>query len=309
MTVSITPHLLDLVSRSFAICIARLPSGLRDEIGVFYLMCRYADTIEDSRFSPEEKSVLFERFLPVVEANDLAGLEALSSDLLPGVIQEGDREMVSSFGSVLSQFHSFESGTKSIGLRWLSEMVRGMDAFGHRPIETFDDLDEYCYFVAGTVGYFGTELLMHKFHLHFPGLHKRCRDFGLLLQKVNIIRDFSRDYSEGRVFWPRQLFAKHDLSVEDVFKPENESKRLAILSEMVADARKHYGPSVAYLKEIPDGFSEVRVACAIPFFMAVPTLDLCANNASVFDPNAKVKLSREQTSAILQKVFLANGRP
>ena len=39
--------ILQEVSRTFALTIPQLPSGLRDVVGNAYLLCRIADTIED----------------------------------------------------------------------------------------------------------------------------------------------------------------------------------------------------------------------------------------------------------------------
>ena len=76
------------------------------------------------------------------------------------------------------------------------------DARGGLRIRDYDDLERYCYFVAGTVG----ELLTGLFDLSVPGLSPEARrafrarsvSFGLGLQMVNVLEDVASDLSHGR---------------------------------------------------------------------------------------------------------------
>src|SRR5665213_283483 len=59
----ILPH----VSRTFALTIPQLPSGLRQAVTSAYLLCRIADTIEDEpALSPSETLDFLQRFTAVV---------------------------------------------------------------------------------------------------------------------------------------------------------------------------------------------------------------------------------------------------
>ncbi|MBU0635705.1 squalene/phytoene synthase family protein [Candidatus Micrarchaeota archaeon] len=295
--------LLALVSRSFAVCIPRLPKVVRQDVGNFYLLCRFADSIEDSKLSLQQKERYFKRFRMVLKKEDPIALKKLTNELLPFIWDKHDIQLVNQFEPVLKEFSGLNPKAKKIALKWLKEMVWGMNEYSQREIKTFLELNKYCYYVAGTVGFYLTDLFVYKFKLTGQqALKKSAEEFGLLLQKVNIIRDFSKDFSQGRVFWPRQLFEKYGIKVERVFEPQNEEKRKLILEEMVVDAKKHVQASVEYIKRLPAELKGLRTFCAIPLFMALPTLALCEGNPKVFEQNEKVKLSRTETIQIIHNI-------
>ena len=60
-------ELLQRVSRTFALTIPQLPTGLRDVVENAYLLCRITDTIEDEpALSARQKRVFWERFIDIV---------------------------------------------------------------------------------------------------------------------------------------------------------------------------------------------------------------------------------------------------
>ena len=90
-------------------------------------------------------------------------------------------------------------------------MAEGMCIFLERTINNLKDLNEYCYYVAGTVGIYLTNILRIKGINITSSVFKRLEEnavpFGLFLQKLNIIRDYieDRDLKE-RSFWPQEYF-------------------------------------------------------------------------------------------------------
>ncbi len=292
--------LLNLVSRSFALCIPRLPKQVRHEIGNFYLLCRYADSIEDSKIPSADKKNYFKRYLACLKKEDLKEMKTLSKELTPKILNKNDQKMFKEFSKVFSQFTDFDKKSKKIALKWLKEMTKGMLKYSKKEIENFLDLDNYCYYVAGTVGFYITQITDHKFGLNkYNLLISKCKDFGLLLQKVNIIRDFSKDYKNGKTFWPKSLFKKHDIEIGDAFKNKNAVKRKQILSEMIKSTEPHIKNTLEYLKNLP---VELKSVWAIPFYMAIPTLLKCYGNEEIFDPQKKVKIGRIQTHQIISSL-------
>ena len=298
-----TDQLLKLVSRSFALCIPRLPKKVRSEIGNFYLLCRDADSIEDSKLEFKQKKHYFRLLRRVIKNEDFALLKKMGAEITPFIISENDRTMIRDFDKVLKQHSRFDSKSKEIALHWVSEMLKGMQKYSRKEIMNFLELDNYCYYVAGTVGHYLTEIFDHKFELNcYDELLERAKDFGMLLQKVNIIRDFAKDYKEGRIFWPKELFEKHNIKVDEVFLPENKAKSDLILREMVESAEKNVKNSIEYIEKLPPELQGVKVFCAIPLYMAIPTLLKCYGNEEIFDMHKKVKLSRTETFRILATI-------
>ena len=85
-------------------------------------------------------------------------------------------------------------------------------------VETYNDFDEYCHYVAGLVG-IGLSKLFFVSGLETQlkdkcdndnkndiNIEKLSNSMGLFLQKTNIIRDYLEDITElpkPRMFWPK----------------------------------------------------------------------------------------------------------
>jgi farnesyl-diphosphate farnesyltransferase len=298
-------QLLNLVSRSFALCIPKLPKTVKNEVGNFYLLCRYADSIEDSLMNKTQKENAFKEFYSVLKSLDEKKLNELSNEIQPFILNKNDKKMIKKFKIVLKEFNSFDLKSKKIALKWVKKMMQGMQKYSKKEIQSFTELNNYCYYVAGTVGNYLTELFDCKFNLKmYPELKKKGKQFGLLLQKVNIIRDFSKDAIEGRLFWPKKLLQKHGInSIEEIFLIENKLKRKAILKEMVESALKNLKAAIEYIESLPIELTGLRIFCAIPLGMAVPTLNKCIQEEeTLFTKNQKVKLTRTETMKILSSI-------
>jgi farnesyl-diphosphate farnesyltransferase len=90
----------------------------------------------------------------------------------------------------------------------MARVVARADDDGRLRLESLEELQEYCYIVAGIVG----ELLTELFVLADPALEavagelrERAATFGEALQLVNIVKDAADDREEGRRFLPRSL--------------------------------------------------------------------------------------------------------
>ena len=94
-------------------------------------------------------------------------------------------------------------------------MQMGMADYAHKAattealyLETVDEYNLYCHYVAGLVGE-GLSRLFSASGREAPWLAvqlEMSNSMGLLLQKTNIIRDFREDCEEGRYFWPREVW-------------------------------------------------------------------------------------------------------
>ncbi len=298
-----TEKLLKLVSRSFALCIPLLPNKVRENVKNFYLLCRYADSIEDSNLTHDQKKYFFNNFIKIIKEENFSDLTKLNKELLEHIISKDDKKMIKQFNHVLSEFSSFDNKTKKISTKWLGKMIYGMQKYSKKEIDDFGDLNNYCYFVAGTVGLYLTEIFEYKFEIKkTKELRKKAKEFGLLLQKVNVIRDFSKDYKEGRIFWPKKLFKKHEINTSQMFEINNSKIRKLVLNEMIISARKNALSSFEYIKMIPNKEIGLRSFCAIPLFMAIPTLVKCEDNQDLFDFNKKVKLDKIKTLKIIDSI-------
>ena len=136
------------------------------------------------------------------------------------------------------------------------------------------ELDLYAYLVAGCVGEFWTALCAKK----MPGFASRTFAemtalgirFGKGLQLVNILRDRQADFDKGRTY-------------------------------VLADARTHLQAAREYVRALRN--YRLRVACALPLFLADETLDRIERNPLA----SRVKVPRRRVWVLLLRA-LSPGR-
>ena len=287
-------EILPAVSRSFAMVIRWLPRGLDDAVMVSYLLCRIADTLEDSVRNVAEKRRQLARFADTLDS----GTPEIPMDAYPktylGLMSKTDQ--------VLASYRALPDHARKIIRARVREMCEGMSKWADRPIVTFADQNEYCYYVAGLVGLMLTDLFHSYGHVSdrdLAQLTPLAVDFGLALQKVNILRDLREDVTEDRCYWPSEVMARHGLTSETILKPEHVEAALAVMEEMVDEHWRYLETALRYLTMLPMSQFRIRIFCAIPLFMAVATVRRCEGNPAVFIGPRPVKIPRRQARAIL----------
>ncbi|XP_047939211.1 squalene synthase 1-like [Salvia hispanica] len=282
--------MLHKVSRSFGLVIQQLDTDLRDAICIFYLVLRALDTVED------DTSIATELKVPI--------LMAFHRHIY-------DREWHFSCGTkeyrvLMDQFHhvstaflelapGYQEAIEDITMR----MGAGMAKFICKEVETTDDYDEYCHYVAGLVG-LGLSKLFHASGKEDLATDELSNSMGLFLQKTNIIRDYLEDINEipkSRMFWPRQIWSKYVNKLEDLKSEENSVKAVQCLNDMVTNALVHVEDCLKYMSDLRD--PAIFRFCAIPQIMAIGTLALCYNNIEVF--RGVVKMRRGLTAKIIDR--------
>ncbi|EMS67019.1 Squalene synthase [Triticum urartu] len=178
-------------------------------------------------------------------------------------------------------------------------MGAGMAKFICTEVETIDDYDEYCHYVAGLVGY-GLSRLFHATGTEDLAPDHLSNSMGLFLQKTNIIRDYLEDINEiprCRMFWPREIWSKYVDKLEDLKYEENSEKAVQCLNDMVTNALIHAQDCLQYMSALKDN-SNFRF-CAIPQIMAIGTCAICYNNVKVF--RGVVKMRRGLTARVIDE--------
>ena len=303
---------LQSVSRSFALTIPLVEEALLAPIMVGYLEARILDTFEDDigkrHVSLEERVHAMNAIMEILERPDsqMAKRKAkeLAREAEDWVQDEHYRGLVKNFDKVLTVHRSLDERTKASMVRWMHEMNAGMQKYLQQPVYSFEDLNEYCYFVAGTPSGFLTELIRTRAKKLTPKasqvLQDNERDFGLFLQKVNIIRDFREDILQNeKIFWPGYLFDKHQLEPQELLDPTHEKQAMEMLNAMVDNAIAHVTPVHDYLTAVPDEYAGFRQGAAINFAMGVATLGEVRGNRDVFYGDRPVKITHAARDLIL----------
>ncbi len=87
-----------------------------------------------------------------------------------------------------------------------------IDDLAGRQYETFEQVREYCYRVASSVGL----LCIKIWGYHDPAAPALAEERGIAFQLTNILRDYREDYDSGRIYLPAEDFARHDLTPQDL---------------------------------------------------------------------------------------------
>jgi farnesyl-diphosphate farnesyltransferase len=291
--------LLDAVSRSFAFVIPMVEPNKREALANQYLLARLLDTIEDSNHSIMQKRELIGLFFDVLERR-IHGENSIQEQLLTpmrsATIQDTDKFLIDHALYVFTVFFSLSEALQVMSIKWLKEMAQGMMEYLQKAILSFDDLDDYCYYVAGTVGLYLTDLVKIQDGVELDTTNAIAN--GRYLQKVNIIKDFHGDFQEGRVFWPKELFQNTTVEAVTTGKaPEDE--QLRILSAMNESACREEAASFAYIMSIPKQLKGYRDFCLIPAMMAYQTLRKMHNNQKVLLQSEGIKIGRKAVKQML----------
>ncbi|GBD31736.1 All-trans-phytoene synthase [bacterium HR33] len=301
--------MLPRVSRTFALCIRLLPQPLERCTLVAYLLCRVADTLEDSEhLPPEEKRRLLGAWSKCLEEEGPADPVAITG-AFPTPATDEER-LVREADRVWREFRRLPPDQRAAIRPWVQEMCSGMAEFAGAPrgaagrsgrvesLATMADLDRYCYYVAGTVGHLLTEL----FRLHdraasgerYGKLKSLATSFGRGLQLTNIIKDVSDDRRRGFSFVPRQLCELFGIRPEELQEQRYQDSARRIMLALIRKAKLHLNDALAYTTTLPRTQYGIRLFCLTALYFAVRTLRLAEKDEHLLDPEHKVKISRSQ---------------
>lgn len=293
-------EILPGISRSFSYIIINLRNkNLRNSICTAYILFRIADTIEDSLAHPDTKKDLFAQFLKILENknnfNENEIYQFIEHTKKLENINNQERALLHNSEYALDAYFLIKEDfiRKSI-YKWLSEMIKGMIIYQKKPINNFKDLDDYCYYVAGTVGHLLSEIFyFHNLLLACPNdIKPDILSFALLLQKVNIIRDIYADKDNNRFFWPLEIFP--DLLSTKKITPNtlHPYQKLAALKKMLNNVLSNLRSASAYVPLLSKKDISIRYFCIVSILLAVKTLKKIVKHPNVFESNIKVsKLS------------------
>nr|ADD54645.1 squalene synthase [Bruguiera gymnorhiza] len=282
--------MLHKVSRSFALVIQQLGPQLRDAVCVFYLVLRALDTVED------DTSIATDVKVPILIAFHH---HLYDRDWHFSCGTKDYKVLMDLFHHVSTAFSELGKGHQEAIEEITKRMGAGMAKFISKEVETIDDYDEYCHYVAGLVG-LGLSKLFHASQLEDLAPDDLSNSMGLFLQKTNIIRDYLEDINEipkCRMFWPRETWSKYVDKLEDLKYEENSVKAVQCLNDMVTNSLIHVDDCLKYMSALQD--PAIFRFCAIPQIMAIGTLAMCYNNIEVF--RGVVKMRRGLTAKVIDR--------
>ncbi|MEJ2517257.1 MAG: squalene/phytoene synthase family protein, partial [Methyloceanibacter sp.] len=127
--------LVPQLSRTFALTIPKLPPDLRSTVGTAYLLCRAADTIEDSRLSDRDRKIgQLDLFLAGIEQKD--SWESVARRLateLSGEVGPEELELIDNLPGLIDILKTRPLRQQEAVRTCLKKMASGMQSYVNRP--------------------------------------------------------------------------------------------------------------------------------------------------------------------------------
>ncbi|MDB4971808.1 MAG: hypothetical protein JWN48_149 [Myxococcaceae bacterium] len=310
---------LAAVSRTFSKPIAMLPGDLEIAVTCGYLLCRIADTIEDHPAVPRgRKDAMFASFLATLEQRGDARALSLAFEDIEG--DDAELSCARAFPRVMRCFARLPERLQGIVSRWAAEMARGMSLYTHREpgadgfvaLYTVEDLERYCYYVAGTVGHMLTELFAETFGdkmgpSQLAHLRANAEGFGAGLQLVNILKDVTDDRARRWSFIPRAACERAGIGIDNLTDAAVRDQAHYAVAPLFDLARSKLDQALDYALSIPPSEKGVRLFCLLPLWMAALTLVHGRGNDAMFVVGEDVKISRSQVEQVIAECLTHVG--
>lgn len=242
-------------SKSFYLASALLPTPRRRAARVLYAFCRVTDDLVDHVGGDA--------------AHCLADWRARALSPHP----PPDDVLLTAWFGVRAEYR--------IPLTYVRQLLDGIALdLTPRRYDTFDDLARYCYGVASTVGLMAMHVVGYRDRAAIPYAVK----LGVALQLTNILRDVGEDYSQGRIYLPREDFERFGYTDDALAQGVIDSRWRALLDFEIARTRRLYAEAWHGISLLaPEG--RLAIAAAADLYRAI--LDrIVANDYNVFQRRA-----------------------
>ncbi len=314
---SFNDKLLEGTSRSFYLTLKRLPKSVKGQIGLLYLLARISDTIADSGDSGGEDLLeLLEDYNNKAQGHsdsmpDFSNLSDVQENPAEGLLLRGAYgpiELLEAAPAVDQELIRKCLDIIVSGQRMDLERFSNKDGSGIRSLKRYEEMDDYAYRVAGSVGEFWTEIcLEHAFEASAEmkeDLMSSGVRFGKALQLINILRDIPEDLEIGRCYIPTDDLEKIGLSPNDLLNSDSIDIFRPLLNQYIARTEEHLDEAVRYIGLLPHNQYRLRGACMIPVIIGQRTLALLKTQ-NVLDRKNRVKVSRKEIKEIIRKVIVS----
>lgn len=306
-------EMLEGVSRTFALTIPQLPAALCRVVSNAYLLCRIVDTIEDEpALTGARKNYFCQQFLRTL--NVPRNAETFSRQLCASLSSQtppAEHELIRNVPRVLRITRSFSEPQRKELQRCVSAMAKGMGQFQlrgeMRGLQSLEDLDQYCYYVAGVVG----QMLTNLFCLHSPEIAQNRKalmalavSFGQGLQMTNILKDVWEDYQRGACWLPRKIFAEEGFDLNDLTTGRNRQGFDRGVRRLIGITHGHLKNALSYSLLIPKEETGIRNFCLWAIGLALLTLRKI-NKHLYYTDGSQVKISRSSVKGTILATRLA----
>lgn len=151
----------------------------------------------------------------------------------------------------------------------------GMD-INFKPYATWDELQQYCYQVASTVGLLSMPVIGYAKGSSFDKAAPYAIKLGIALQLTNILRDIGEDAQRGRVYLPEEDLKAFGLTSADILRGVYDERFIALMKFEIQRARRLYAESLPGISLLS---SAARPAVGAAALLYKAILDVIETNA------------------------------
>jgi phytoene synthase len=146
--------------------------------------------------------------------------------------------VLNKLGSIIRRF--------DIPVVHFQNLLKGMELdLQKNRYETFEELEEYCYRVASTVGLICAEV----FGYHHAATREYAINLGKALQLTNILRDIKADAKRGRIYLPRDDMRRFGYSEEELLANVYNERFVELMRFECDRAYAYFKKAKTYLAE------------------------------------------------------------
>jgi phytoene synthase len=249
-------------SKTFFIASGLLPEDQRRGARALYAFCRVTDDIVDRTDATTDRAVKLEAWRKIVMSetppqDDLVALAWADTQL---------------------RFN--------IPRGYSQQLIRGVSRdLGKNRYERFDELAEYSYGVASTVGL----MAMHIIGFGGEGALPYAVKLGVALQITNILRDVGEDWRAGRLYLPQDELETFGITEADIDRGQVTPEWRAFMRFQIERNRQLYAESIPGIAML-ERRGRFSIGAAGELYRAILT-DIEQHDYDVFSRRAHVPLA------------------
>lgn len=192
-----------------------LPSKKRDAMNTIYSFCRITDDIvDDNNMSREQKQLK---------------LDEWKNSLSNAFNKKSENELFIELNDCIEEFN--------IPQKPFFDLIDGMEMdLNKSRYSTFEELKEYCYKVASTVGLMTIPVFGFKNKL----TKEYAINLGIALQLTNILRDIKTDAQSGRIYLPAEDLERFNYSEQELLTSTYNENFIELMKFQSDRAREFY---------------------------------------------------------------------
>ena len=199
-----------------------LNSEKQDALRTIYSFCRHSDDIVDDEHSDVETRKI--------------NLENWRKELSQALESDSKIHLLNDLKKVIDRFN--------ISPDVFFDLLKGMEIdLSKKRYKNFDELKQYCYYAASTVGLMTIEVFGYKDN----AIKEFAVNLGIALQLTNILRDVKKDAQKGRIYLPLDDLDKYGYTEKNIFDSTYNSNFINLMKYELEVAKSFYKKADSYL--------------------------------------------------------------